>query len=56
VISDFLSNGGDAFSVFKEGTNAAVGDIDLEALASYLSRAGITALPALDRLENRTPQ
>jgi 5'-nucleotidase len=53
--SDFLGNGGDGFSVLKEGTNPTVGPIDLEALIALLSRASITQLPALDRVENSTP-
>ena len=56
TVSDFLSNGGDAFSLFKEGTAPAVGPTDLEALIAWLSRGGVTALPTLDRVENRTPQ
>ncbi|MBK6706652.1 MAG: bifunctional metallophosphatase/5'-nucleotidase [Sphingomonadales bacterium] len=56
TVSDFLSNGGDAFSLFKEGTSPAVGPTDLEALIAWLSRGGVTALPALDRIENKTPQ
>ncbi|MGC1470818.1 MAG: bifunctional metallophosphatase/5'-nucleotidase [Sphingorhabdus sp.] len=56
TVSDFLSNGGDGFSVFKDGTNAAVGPTDLEAFMAWLSRGGVTALPALDRVENKTPQ
>jgi 5'-nucleotidase len=54
TVSDFLSNGGDAFSVFKEATNAAAGPTDLEALIDLLSRGAPTALPALGRVENRT--
>ena len=56
TVSDFLSNGGDGFSVFKDGTNAAVGPTDLEAFMAWLSRGGVTALPTLDRVENKTPQ
>lgn len=55
AISDFLSNGGDAFTVLKEGTNASVGPVDLEALVAWLVQDGVTALPALDRVENKTP-
>jgi 5'-nucleotidase len=56
AVSDFLSNGGDAFLAFKDGTNPVVGDIDLEALVAHLSRSGVPPLPQLDRVENRTPQ
>jgi 5'-nucleotidase len=56
VVSDFLANGGDAFTVFKQGTEAAVGPIDVEALIAHLSGGAPTALPNLGRVENRTPQ
>lgn len=56
TVSDFLSNGGDGFSIFKEGTNPAVGPTDLEALMALLSQGKGTSLPALDRVENKTPQ
>lgn len=56
TVSDFLSNGGDAFSLFKEGASPAVGPTDLEALMAWLSRGGVTALPVLNRIENKTPQ
>jgi 5'-nucleotidase len=54
--SDFLGNGGDGFSVLKEGTNPTVGPIDLETLVAWLARSGVTPLPALDRVENITPE
>lgn len=56
TVSDFLSNGGDAFSVFREGTGPTVGPTDIDALIAWLSRDGTTALPLIDRIENRTPQ
>lgn len=56
TVSDFLSNGGDGFSLFKDGTSPAVGPTDLEALIAFLSRGGKTALPAIDRIENKTQQ
>jgi 5'-nucleotidase len=52
--SDFLSNGGDAFLILKEGTNPVVGPMDLEALIALLSRGGVTALPTLDRIDNQS--
>jgi 5'-nucleotidase len=55
AISDFLSNGGDGFSVFPAGTNPVVGDVDLDALVAFLARAKVTALPVLDRVENKAP-
>ncbi|MFZ1737527.1 5'-nucleotidase C-terminal domain-containing protein, partial [Sphingorhabdus sp.] len=54
AISDFLSTGGDLFSVFVSGTDAAIGPQDIDAMIAWLSRGGLTALPKLDRVENRT--
>jgi 5'-nucleotidase len=51
TVSDFLSNGGDAFSVLKQGTAPVIGVTDLEAFIAFVSRGGITVLPGLDRVE-----
>ena len=56
AVSDFLSNGGDLFAGFVTGTNPTVGPTDLEAFIAFVGRPGVTALPALDRVENLTPQ
>ncbi len=53
--SDFLSNGGDSFSVFVKGTNPVVGPVDLEAFIAFVGRPGVTALPMLNRVENLSP-
>jgi 5'-nucleotidase len=55
AVSDFLSNGGDLFSGFIGGTKATVGPTDLEAFVAFVGRPGVTALSALDRVENLTP-
>ena len=55
AVSDFLSNGGDLFAGFVKGTNPTVGPTDLEAFIAYVGRPDVTALPALDRIENLTP-
>jgi 5'-nucleotidase len=55
AMSDFLSNGGDGFSTFKEGADPVVGNIDVEALIDHLSRGGVTALPTIGRVENKRP-
>lgn len=49
TVSDFLSNGGDAFTLFKDGSDAMVGPTDIEALTAWLV-AG-RALPAIGRVE-----
>lgn len=37
TINDFLAGGGDGFSLFKQGRNSAIGPLDSDALAQYLS-------------------
>jgi 5'-nucleotidase len=36
VVNNFLADGGDSYSVFRQGTNRFFGEIDLDALANYL--------------------
>ena len=52
AVSDFLSNGGDLFAGFVNGTGATVGPTDLEAFITFVGRPGVTTLPRLDRIEN----
>lgn len=54
AMSEFLSNGGDLFDVFKSGTHRTVGPVDVNALIAWLSRGGQTPLPALDRVTKQT--
>lgn len=49
TVSDFLSNGGDAFTLFKEGTDAMVGPTDIDALTAWLANA--RPLPNTGRIE-----
>ncbi|MFN5645532.1 MAG: 5'-nucleotidase C-terminal domain-containing protein [Sphingomonadales bacterium] len=49
TVSDFLSNGGDAFTLFKDGSEAMVGPTDIEALTAWLVTG--RALPAIGRVE-----
>jgi 5'-nucleotidase len=37
TVNNFLQGGGDNFTVFKAGTNAVVGPVDLEAFVSYVT-------------------
>jgi 5'-nucleotidase len=55
TVSDFLSNGGDAFSLFREGTDPILGDIDVNVLVAFLARGSATTQPKPGRVENRTP-
>ena len=49
VTNNFLADGGDAFSVFTEGTNRVGGGDDLQALIDYLEASSPVAPPA-DRI------
>ena len=49
VTNNFLADGGDAFTVFREGTNRVGGGDDLEALTDYLGANSPVAPPA-DRI------
>ena len=50
VTNNFLADGGDAFTVFTEGTNRAGGGDDLVALTDYLD-ANDTVSPPPDRID-----
>jgi hypothetical protein len=49
VTNNFLADGGDAFTVFTEGTNRVGGGDDLQALIDYLEANSPVAPPA-DRI------
>jgi 5'-nucleotidase len=50
TMNNFLADGGDGFSVFREGTNQLGGEVDLDAFGRYLMRHSPIAPPALDRI------
>ncbi|WP_280386910.1 bifunctional metallophosphatase/5'-nucleotidase [Nocardia wallacei] len=50
--NNFLASGGDGFSMFTQGTRAAVGPTDLDALESYLRTRGAVEPPP-GRIERR---
>ena len=56
AMNSFLASGGDKFSVFKDGTEAVTGPLDIDALIGWLSGDAPRALPALGRGTNLTPQ
>jgi 5'-nucleotidase len=35
-VNSFLAGGGDGFTVLRDGTNRAVGPVDLDALVEYI--------------------
>ncbi|WBB74027.1 bifunctional metallophosphatase/5'-nucleotidase [Micromonospora sp. WMMD1128] len=51
TVNNFLSGGGDGFSVLTGGTNAVTGQIDLDALTAYLTEKSPVSAPALDRIQ-----
>ena len=56
AMNNFLSSGGDRFTIFAQGTDPVGGVQDLEALESYLAANPGIAPPALGRVTNLTPQ
>ena len=54
TMNSFLAAGGDSFTVFKDGTDATVGPVDLDAFETWLEQADVTALPAEGRVVNLT--
>ncbi len=56
AMNSYLALGADKFSVFLSGTDEVVGPTDLDAMIAYLSAGKPVAVPALDRVGNRTPK
>lgn len=54
-ISNFLAEGGDGFTTFRVGTDAVIGETDLEALETYIAAAGVLVPPVPDRVRNLGP-
>jgi 5'-nucleotidase len=50
VTNNFLADGGDAFTVFREGTNRIGGGDDLEAFIDYLGGENSPIEPPADRI------
>ncbi|HEY5978590.1 MAG TPA: bifunctional metallophosphatase/5'-nucleotidase [Microlunatus sp.] len=50
VTNSFLADGGDAFTVFREGTNRVGGGDDLAALTDYLGGPNAPIAPPADRI------
>ncbi len=50
TVNNFLSAGGDGFTVLQGGTNAVTGPIDLDAFTAYLGANSPVSPPALDRI------
>ncbi len=50
TVNSFLADGGDGFTVFREGTDRLGGDVDLDALEKYLTANAPVPPPALGRV------
>lgn len=50
TMNNFLADGGDNYTVFREGTNRVGGVVDTDALAAYLGANSPVAPPAADRI------
>ncbi|MCW3813183.1 bifunctional metallophosphatase/5'-nucleotidase [Micromonospora sp. DR5-3] len=51
TVNNFLSGGGDGFSILPGGKNQVTGMIDLDAFTAYLTAKSPIAPPALDRIQ-----
>ena len=50
TVNNFIAGGGDGYTVLKQGTNATVGPLDLDAIEAYLRARDVVALPATGRV------
>jgi 5'-nucleotidase len=55
VTNNFLSDGGDGFPAFEDGTNKYFGGLDIDAFADYLSASSPYTPGPLDRIIDATP-
>jgi 5'-nucleotidase len=53
--NNFLSTGGDSFTLFREGRDELGGGLDLEALERYIAARSPLAPPATDRIRRLSP-
>lgn len=55
AMNSFLATGGDNFTLFREGTEASGGPLDVEALERYIAERSPLAPPAADRIRRLSP-
>ncbi|MGC1269324.1 MAG: bifunctional metallophosphatase/5'-nucleotidase, partial [Croceibacterium sp.] len=55
TMNSFLANGGDNFTVFRDGTNTVNGAVDLDAAEEWFRSSPRQMLPATGRIRNLTP-
>ncbi len=56
VVNEFLGSGGDAFDVFKEGTDRKIGILDVDALVFYLEDRPALTAPTPGRIIRAPPR
>jgi 5'-nucleotidase len=50
TVNNFLADGGDGFSVLRDGIDRVTGPYDVDALAAYFGRTQLIAPPPLNRI------
>ena len=50
TVNSYLADGGDGFTVLKDGTNRVTGPYDVNALASYFRSVEVVTPPLMDRI------
>ena len=55
TMNSFLASGGDGFETFKQGSDAVVGPLDLDALEAWISAVDVRHLPGMGRVKFLTP-
>lgn len=50
TVNSFIASGGDGFAVLKQGTDATVGPLDLDAIEAYLRASEMVQVPATGRV------
>ncbi|HEX8261536.1 MAG TPA: bifunctional metallophosphatase/5'-nucleotidase [Allosphingosinicella sp.] len=56
AMNSFLATGGDNFTVFREGSDAAGGPVDLDALEAYIAASSPLTPPVPERIRDVTPK
>jgi 5'-nucleotidase len=51
TVNSFMASGGDALSVFKQGSNVQEGETDLVVVRQYLRQQGVVPAPQLGRIQ-----
>lgn len=55
TVNNYLAEGGDGFEILKEGTNRALGPLDLEALSGYFNEHSPVEPVDEDRIRRQSP-